>query len=200
MVDWNEYYRMTEGRDVRPLFMKGMAAVRDNDLAPGRAIDVGFGDGTETTALLRAGWNVTAIDPTPSAAAILRGKVPPGTEDRLEIVTGRVDDVDLPAFDLLYAGYALSFVHPSLFPKVWATIRERMRPGGILAVNIFGVRDTWASDLEMTFVDLQSTAALLDGLEVIGFEEEEQDGPSGSGPKHWHLFDIVARRPESAGT
>ena len=78
MVDWNEYYRMTDGRDVRPLFEKGMAAVRAKDLAPGRAVEIGFGDGTESAALLRAGWNVTAIDPTPSAAALLREKVPAG--------------------------------------------------------------------------------------------------------------------------
>lgn len=199
MVDWNEYYRMTDGRDVRPLFAKGMAAVRDGDLAPRRAVEVGFGDGTESAALLRAGWHVTAIDPTPSAAALLREKVPPGMEDRLDIVTARVDDADLPAFDFLYAGYALSFVHPSRFPTVWATIRERMRPGGILAVNVFGIRDTWAGDPEMTFIHREAAAALVEGLEVIGFDEEEQDGPSGLGPKHWHLFDIVARRPDLAG-
>ena len=198
-MDWNDFYRTTDGRDVRPLFTKGLTAARDSGLAPGRAIDVGFGDGTESVALLRTGWSVTAIDPTPSAAAILRGKVPPGVGDRLDIVTGRVDDVDLPVFDFLYAGYALSFVHPSRFANVWETIRERMRPGGILAVNVFGVRDTWASDPEMTFMDRDAALALAEGLEVIGIDEEDQDGPSAVGPKHWHVFDIVARRPDAAG-
>jgi SAM-dependent methyltransferase len=197
-MDWNDFYRVTDGRDVRPLFTKGMAAVRDAGLAPGRAVDVGFGDGTETVALLRAGWRVTAIDPTPSAAALLREKVPLDAGDRLEIVTSGVDDAELPAFDFLYAGYALSFVHPTRFPRAWATIRERMRPGGILAVNVFGIRDTWASDPEMTFVDRDSAVALVDGLEVIGIDEEDQDGPSAVGLKHWHLFDLVVRRPEPA--
>ena len=197
-MDWNDFYRITDGREVRPLFLKGMTAVRDAGLAPGQAIDVGFGDGTETLALLGAGWRVTAIDPTPSAAALLREKVPPDASDRLEIVTSGVDDADLPVFDFLYAGYALSFVHPSRFAGAWATIRARMRPGGVLAVNVFGVRDTWAGDPEMTFVDQDAAAALVEGLEVIGFDEEDQDGPAATGPKHWHLFDLVARRPEPA--
>lgn len=197
-MEWNDFYRITDGREVRPLFTKGMAAVRDIGLTPARAVDVGFGDGTETVALLRAGWSVTAIDPTPSAAALLREKVPLGAGDRLEIVTSGVDDTDLPVFEFLYAGYALSFVHPSRFPMAWATIRARMRPGGILAVNVFGVRDSWASNPNMTFVDRDAAAELVNGLEVIGFDEEDQDGPSALGPKHWHLFDLVARRPEPA--
>ena len=198
-MDWNDFYRITDGREVRPLFMKGMTAIRATGLAPGRAVDVGFGDGTETVALLRAGWSVTAIDPTPSAAVLLREKVPLDVGDRLEIVTSGVEDADLPRFDFLYAGYALSFVHPSRFAKVWATIRERMQPGGILAVNVFGVRDTWASDPEMTFVDRDAAVALADGLEVIGIDEEDQDGQSAVGLKHWHVFDLVARRSELAG-
>ncbi len=37
--------------------------------------------------------------------------------------------------------------------------------------------------------------ALLDGLEIIELTEVEEDGGSFVGPTHWHVFDIVARRP-----
>jgi hypothetical protein len=74
-----------------------------------------------------------------------------------------------------------------------------MRPGAIIAVNVFGVHDTWADDPDMTFIDLERARALVDGLEVIALDEEDADGPSGSGPKHWHVFDFVARRPMSPG-
>ena len=196
--DWSGYYRMTEGRAVRPLFTKGMAAVEAAGTEPGRAVDIGFGDGTETVALLRDGWAVTAIDSSPQAAAILRGKVPPGVADRLDIVTAGLEAAAIPPFDFLYAGYALSFVHPSRFASAWAMIRGQMRPGAVLAVNVFGVRDTWAGDGEMTFVDRAAAAALIDGLQVVAFDEEDADGPSGAGPKHWHVFDLVARRPGPA--
>jgi SAM-dependent methyltransferase len=196
--DWSGYYRMTDGRAVRPLFAKGMAAVAASGQAPGLAVELGFGDGTESAALLAAGWRVVAIDPTAAAADLLRAKVPAELADHLEIVTLDAEEAMLPDFDLLYAGYALSFVHPTGFPAVWRSIREHLRPGGHLVVNVFGVRDTWAADPEMTFVDAAAARALVDGLEVVAFDEEDADGPSGSGPKHWHLFDLVARRPFEA--
>jgi hypothetical protein len=197
-ADWGDFYRYTAGRKPRPLFLKGMAAVASAGLEPGDAVEIGFGDGTESVALLQDGWRVTAIDPTPSAATILRDKVPAELLDRLEIVTSSAEAAHLPEFDLLYAGYALSFVPPDRFAGVWASIREHQRPGGIITVNVFGVHDTWANDREMTFIDRAAALALVDGLEVIAMDEEDADGPSASGPKHWHLFDIVARRPRES--
>lgn len=37
--------------------------------------------------------------------------------------------------------------------------------------------------------------SLLDGLDVVDLSEQEFDGPAFSGPKHWHLFNLVARNP-----
>jgi len=39
--------------------------------------------------------------------------------------------------------------------------------------------------------------ALLDGLDILRLEETERDGHAFSGPKHWHTFDILARKPTS---
>ncbi|MDR7373400.1 hypothetical protein J2X28_000356 [Kocuria rhizophila] len=36
---------------------------------------------------------------------------------------------------------------------------------------------------------------LVTGLEVLRLHEEERDGPAFSGPKHWHTYQLVARRP-----
>ena len=197
--DWADYYRKVAGRDVRPLFAAGMAAVQGAGVVPGAAVEIGFGDGTESVALLRAGWHVTAIDPTPSAATLLREKVPPAALARLDIVTDDAESAALPEFDLLYAGYALPFIEPAKFPAVWSRIRERIRPGGFLVVNLFGVHDTWAGDHALTFLDRAGAEALVDGLEVISFREEDAEGPSASGPKHWHLFDVIARQPRGGG-
>ena len=48
----------------------------------------------------------------------------------------------------------------------------------------------------MTFLDaaVRSMAAPGD-LQTVSIDVEDQDGDSFSGPKHWHVFDIVARRP-----
>jgi hypothetical protein len=193
--DWDAFYRYTAGRETRPMFQKGMAAIWAAGMPPGDAVEIGFGDGTESVALLTAGWRVTAIDPTAAAAALLRDKIDPSLLERLDVVTSAAEDAEIPAFDLLYAGFALPFIAPARFPVVWATIRQRVRPGGFIVGNIFGIHDSWAGDPDVTFLDRPGAEALVEGLDVIAFDEEEAEGPSASGPKHWHLFDIVARRP-----
>jgi len=193
--DWAAYYRHTLGREPRPLFTKGMAAASAVATTPGRAVEIGFGDGTETLALLASGWSVLAIDPTPEAAGVLRSRVPEADAGRLTIETASGELVDLPPFDLLYSGYALSFLQPAAFSRFWANLRDRLRPGGLIVLNIFGVRDTWAGDSSMTFLDSDAVRDLLDGFEVIAIDEEDQDGNSFTGAKHWHVFDVIARRP-----
>ena len=68
--DWAAYYRYTLGREPRPLFVHGLAALEAAGVGPGTAVEVGFGDGTETMWLLDAGWRVTAIDSAPAAAEV----------------------------------------------------------------------------------------------------------------------------------
>jgi hypothetical protein len=49
----------------------------------------------------------------------------------------------------------------------------------------------------MTFRARHQVGALLDGLDILRLQETERDGPASSGPKHWHTFDIIARKPAS---
>ena len=74
-----------------------------------------------------------------------------------------------------------------------------MRPGGFVIANVFGVNDSWAGDPAVSFLDRTQAAALVGGFDVMVLDEEDADGPSASGPKHWHLFDIVARKPHATG-
>jgi SAM-dependent methyltransferase len=193
--DWAAYYRSTLGREPRPLFAKGIAAVEAAGLAPGQAIEIGFGDGRETLALLDAGWEVLAVDPAPAAAEVLQSQVPPRVADRLEIRSVPAEDADLPPFDLLYAGYALPFLGADAFDRFWSAARNQLRPGGILVVNLFGPHDSWAGRDGMRFMDAAAVRRLVHGLELLAFDEEDQDGNSFLGPKHWHVFDVIARRP-----
>jgi hypothetical protein len=164
-------------------------------VTPGAAIEIGYGDGTETLELLARGWQVTAIDPTPEAAAGLLGKVPAGLAPGLSVVTSPAQDAELPAFDLLYAGYALSFIPPEAFAGFWQRVRASLRSGGWLIFNVFGVKDTWAGDPLLTFLDRSQAESLVADLEVVAFDEQDEDGNSFVGPKHWHLFDVVVRAP-----
>jgi hypothetical protein len=111
-----------------------------------RAVDVGCGDGTETRALLDA-------------------------------------------------GYALPFCPPDRFPAFWGRLVAGLRPGGLLACDLFGDRDTWYGTEDMTFVTRDLVHGLVEGLELRSLHEIEEDGQAYGGPKHWHTFQVIARRP-----
>ena len=196
--DWAAYYRSTIGREPRPLFAKGMAAVEAAGLAPGQAIEIGFGDGRETLALLEAGWRVLAIDPAPAAAEVLQSQVPARVAGRLEIRSVPAEDADLLPFDLLYAGYSLPFLGADAFD------RFGRRPGPAASRRdprrqLLGPHDSWAGREGMRFIDVDEVRRLVDGLELLALDEEDKDGDSFLGPKHWHVFDVIARQPPAVG-
>ena len=35
---------------------------------------------------------------------------------------------------------------------------------------------------------------MFEGLDILTFETYDADGQSFRGPKHWHIFDVVARK------
>jgi hypothetical protein len=183
------------GREPRPLFVRGMRLIDEAGVTPGQAIEVGFGDGEETLALLATGWRVLSIDSSPEAAEVLRPRVPAELVDRLELRSTAAEDTELPPFDLLYAGYSLPFLGADGLTRFWAHAVDRAIAGAYLVVNLFGTNDTWAGRHEMQFHQRAEVERLVDGLDVVVLDEKEEDGMSFLGPKHWHTFDIVARRP-----
>lgn len=190
LKDWPAFHSTTAGRPTRPLFDN---AWRLLGATPRRAIDLGFGDGTESVVMARAGWSVYAVDAEPSAADRLASLLTPEEHSRVQIVTTRLEDVDLPRTDFLYAGYTLPFCRPERFDELWARILGSLNPRSVLAADLFGDHDSWASDPEMTFVSDSRVAELLGPLNIVTLEVEDASGDSFIGPKHWHVFHIVAR-------
>ena len=190
--DWAEFYKAMIGREPRALLPRALAAWGTRP--PGVALDLGAGDGTETFALLAAGWRVTAVDSSDESASLMHARVDPGHASQLEIQTRGIEDATFPAVDLVYSGYSLPFIPPSAFPASWSRIRDAIKPGGILAANLFGPHDTWASDPKMNFHDRAAVEALLEGLEVVDLQEQESDSEAVTGPKHWHVIEFVARQ------
>jgi SAM-dependent methyltransferase len=161
----------------------------------GDAVDVGCGAGIETAAILARGWRVFAIDAEPDGIARVVARMAPEELSRLRVEVGGIEDVVVPDVDLVWAGYSLFFIAPQRFPAVWQRIREAVRPGGRFAGQLLGERDTWATDDEVNGHSRADVQRLFDGWSIERFEEEENDGDACSGPKHWHLFHVVARAP-----
>ena len=191
--DWKEYYERTAGRPPRRTLL--LALERFGPGGGRSAVDLGCGDGRDAVEMLRRGWRVLAIDAEPAALERLaqRPDLPPGAA--LETRCQRFEDADWPAVDLVNASFSLPLCPPARFPGVWARICRSLKPGGRFSGQLFGERDEWRGESDITFHSRAAIDRLLAGFTVELLEEEESAGPTPYGkPKHWHLFHIVARK------
>lgn len=189
-IAWEDYYRAVEGRAPRPLFVEALGLTQ----RPGVGVDLGCGDGTETLALLAAGWTVVAVDAAPEGVERLSAAVPEAAAGRLTTLVAPFRQLELPEADFVYAGLSLPFCDPGDFGEAWRRITAAVRPGGVLAVHLFGPRDTWANTPDMTFHTREDVNALLGGFEIRRLDEQDEEGQAVSGPKHWHVFHVIATR------
>lgn len=190
---WADYNAAQADRPVRSLCLDAMALAGPGDGR--RAIDLGCGAGKETLALLNDGWNVHAVDSLPDTRERLRG-IAPDADGRLSIEVRAFQELRvLPLADLIFAGYSLPFIHPDTFGRFWAVLLDALRRRGVVAVNLFGDRDSWAGIPEWNFHTEPEARQLFAGLEIVKFEVYDADGQSFRGPKHWHIYDVVARKP-----
>ena len=190
---WADYYRENEGREPRALLLEAL----DSFELPGEAVDLGCGAGIDTLAMLERGWQVFATDAEDEAIQRTRGRVPPELQLRLQTLVTPMEDVELPAANLVWASFSLFFCDPPRFADVWARIGRAIVPGGRFAGQLLGDRDTWAPDEDISAFSEAQARALFDGWTLERFEEEENDGEACDGPKHWHVFHVVARASSS---
>lgn len=159
-----------------------------------KAIDLGSGDGTESAYLLANNWHVLAIDGESAAFQYLKAIVPPDAASHLQTQVAKFEDIELPPADLIYAGYSLPFCHPHHFIALWNKIVNSINTGGRFAGQFFGPKDTWANNVDMTFLTIEQARDLFTPLEIEHLYEEDIDGPSTVGPKHWHVFHVIAEK------
>jgi SAM-dependent methyltransferase len=163
----------------------------------GFALDLGCGTGRDTVELLRRGWRVLAIDAEADAIAELKARPEAvSAEDRLETQAARFESIALPACDLVNSSFALPLCGAEAFPALWQRIRAALNPGGRIACQLFGPRDSWAGRQPHPAIHGRAAVdALLRGMAVEMLDEEETDAVTPRGQtKHWHIFHVVARK------
>ena len=188
---WSDYYEQNEGREPRERLLDVLGSY---DRA-GRAIDLGCGAGIDTLAMLARGWDVFATDEEPEAIDRLRARVPPDLRGRLATQVTPMEEVELPEADLLLASFSLFFCDPGRFPDVWRRIGVALADGGRFVGELLGDRDTWAPERDISWFTEAEARALFEGWSIERFDEEDEDGEACSGPKHWHVFHVVATSP-----
>lgn len=192
---WPDYYRVTADRPAWAttiLAADAFGPVADRARV---AVDLGCGAGRDTRELLRRGWRVIAVDGQQAAIDTLRSLVPTEAADRLDGVVADVGSYTIPPCDLVVANLVLPFLGADAYAATWARIATALATGGRVAAMVFGDRDGWAGDADMTCASAEAVRRHLDGFDIEHWDEVEEDAPTALGElHHWHRIDLVARR------
>lgn len=197
---WEERYGGEQMWSGNP---NGALVAEAGDLAPGRALDVGCGEGADSVWLASRGWDVTALDIAQNAVKqTLAAADAAGSR-----VTGLVSPfdeapLDPGSFDLVSA----------LYPVLWRTpqrsserrLVDLVAPGGTLLFVHHDMSaippEHAARQAEMGFdpaelVALEDVRACLDdGWEILTDGRRERHLDVGAGAGHSHDLILRARR------
>jgi SAM-dependent methyltransferase len=191
---WKEFHDAVEPRPYNPF----LDVLSSHLPSPGLALDIGSGRGKSTVWLLERGFDVWAQDADPVAMAGLVERVKEHGFDVGRLTTAVVpfEEAEFPKCRLAVSVFSLFFARPTAFDRIWGKLLEALEPGAVFGGQLLGPNDDWASPELSVHTDAE-VRALLEGLETLHWEEVERDGQTALGQaKHWHVFHIVARRPD----
>jgi SAM-dependent methyltransferase len=163
-------------------------------LQPGRALDVGCGEGGDAVWLARRGWRVTAIDP--SGVALERARAA-ARATGVEVTWIRAGLLDLPSGT---GGYDLVTAHYPVLPRgdddaSTAALFGAVAPGGTLLLVHHDLAPTRAAehgfDLAAHVTPSWLATQLDDHWELEVLETRERH--DAHVPEHEHPSDIVLR-------
>jgi cyclopropane fatty-acyl-phospholipid synthase-like methyltransferase len=169
---WDERYRSAHHAGHRPPSPHLVAEAAR--LAPGRALDVGAGEGADAICLAEHGWEVTAVDL--SAIALDRARRRAEERGVAERITWRHADITAwvrPAgtFDLVTSHYL--HVAPDKWSAAFAAIAAAVAPGGTLLFAGHHPDDDTAGFGHVTADQL--AAGLGDGWTIVAADTRGRD-------------------------
>jgi 2-polyprenyl-3-methyl-5-hydroxy-6-metoxy-1,4-benzoquinol methylase len=162
---WSDYFQGQDqnfNRNPNRLLVQAIQGRR-----PGKALDVGMGEGRNAIYLAKQGWQVTGIDRAESALAVARQqanqqgvRITPILQSADEFDWGR-QQWDLVA--LLYVGAVRGNV---------AKIRESLRPGGLVVIETF-MKRPGSSKGGTDYEPGELRNLFSKGFQILHYEETE---------------------------
>ena len=79
---------------------------------------------------------------------------------------------------------------------MWTEICSNIKDNGYFVGNFFGINDEWnTKNDKRTFLSKKEVIELFREFEILEIKEIEKDKPTAEGKmKHWHTFEIIARK------
>lgn len=193
--DWDEHYRQAD--QVWSGAPNDALVAEASGLPPGRALDIGCGEGADAIWLARRGWQVTAVDP--STVALERARRAAETDGvAVTWILGHLHELDLPPgeFDLVSVAYV-----PMERPQdPVARLAALVAPGGSLLVVHHADLDperirAHGHDPEEWMGPEQVAADLPSGWVVATNARRDRHVASGAGAEHREDIIVRAVRP-----
>lgn len=158
--DWTQYYEITRNKPPSKLLIKALGYVKNRE----RAIDIGGGALKDTRYLLEQGFDVTVID----SSELMVKEAKKIHSKELHYFISFFDKFDFPknTFDIASAMYSLPFNQPETFDMVFEKIKNSLVRGGIFCGHLFGERDQWSKNKEMTFHTEKKARKLFEDMEM----------------------------------
>lgn len=165
------------------------------NVKPENAVELGCGAGRDTVYLIKNGWNVLAIDRENVESRIVE-KLSKKELKKLKFSRQKFENIELEKNNLVVANFSLPFCNKVNFEDLWNKINNSLLENGYFVGNFFGVNDEWKKTKEeMTFLTKEQVIELFKDFEIIEFKEVEKDDFTGMGKiKHWHIFNVIARK------
>jgi predicted O-methyltransferase YrrM len=157
---------------------------------PGRALDIGMGQGRNSVFLALKGWNVTGFDMSDEGIATARRNAERAGV-KVNAVLGTEDSFNYGSeqWDLMVFMY-------EPFPIVGAAYVERLRkamaPGAIIVVESFGAEET-VQNRPSTAIDPGKLLAAFKDFKLLHYQDV-MGPPDWGGPKPRRLVRMVAER------
>jgi SAM-dependent methyltransferase len=154
---------------------------------PGRALDLGMGEGRNTIFLAQQGWNATGVDLSDVAIAQAKERA----EQVGVKITAVVDDLDhFPMGENQWDLIAMFYVHAwyrEARPKSTERVAAALKPGGLLVVEGFAGKDKFLFRPNELLRDFP-------GLRVVRYEDLEGEAEWALGRSH--IIRFVAEKPK----
>jgi len=135
------FYEPPENVDYPEHLTQALRSFKKENIEPGVAVELGSGNTSIVTLLLKRGWTVVAVDNSRKALECLKQRISetaPEYSNNVRLVCGKMENFTFPeGVKLIIARNSLIFCDPKKIVDVWDRAYKSLAPGGRIVGNFF---------------------------------------------------------------